>query len=548
MFSAVLTAFVVPAYQTLLEQDSGQLSTQILSNISSQLESFKVALPFLNSTVLPERPASGGLSFRPSAVARLINVLWFLSLLFSLSSALFGIFAKQWIREYLQWNQTTASPRQNVLVRQLRFEAWEDWKVPAGISAIPALLETAVVLFLIGLVVLLWTLDFVVASIITIATSITLLIASTVTVLPAFYHRCPYKSPTGWACVLIWDAIVRSYRLARRFSARHILQITTQYRRVRGLAAGVQFPNFDRSVKRLPQFQSWRQRDTYIDWLISREVSDAADVVPSDIIQPIAIKERIMQNVGEILPLSRALVWVCQASEDVKLWANAARCAETLHTHGLVKQNEAWEAGLFGSLYAVRRFLSKDRKTNQYNSSPNLSFREEDRYTLTEGRISSWKSFDYTTYLRRKGVSYRSNAPDIHDVFRVLDEAERWVFSHVFLYDIEACFTHVHWKDNRMEDWVSDHGSWARIAHYVVLMEDLITSAWQPDGPNSWREGCGRLIQTYNSVVESRNLFYTNGMHSMLLEIACMFGEVSVVDGKIGSSGTVPFMHFHGLY
>ncbi|THG97412.1 hypothetical protein EW026_g4581 [Hermanssonia centrifuga] len=210
LFSAVLTAFVVPAYGMLQQDDS----VQILSRISSKLDSFQIVLPFVNSTASACSCASDP-SFGVSTSARWINILWFLSLLFSLASALFGILAKQWIREYLQWNQTIASPRENILVRQLRSEAWVKWKVPAGIAAIPALLEIAVVLFILGLVVLLWTLDFVVALIITIAAGILLLAAFSVTTLPAFFQHCPYKSPTGWACAFIYDTITR---FKRRFT------------------------------------------------------------------------------------------------------------------------------------------------------------------------------------------------------------------------------------------------------------------------------------------------------------------------------------------
>ncbi len=80
----------------------------------------------------------------------------------------------------------------------------------AGISAIPTLLELAVVLFFTGLVVLVWTLDRVVAVVITTAVSFVILIL--VTVLPAVYCRCPYKLPTGWACVIIFNALTLSVR------------------------------------------------------------------------------------------------------------------------------------------------------------------------------------------------------------------------------------------------------------------------------------------------------------------------------------------------
>lgn len=130
-----------------------------------------------------------------------MNALFFLSLVLSLAAAFFGILAKQWLREYVQWNSPLGEPRENVLVRQVRFEAWELWNVAATISSVPALLELAMVLFLVGVVVLLCTIDDVVAIVVTIAIVAFLSLAVASTVLPVFLTRCPSKSPTAWACV-----------------------------------------------------------------------------------------------------------------------------------------------------------------------------------------------------------------------------------------------------------------------------------------------------------------------------------------------------------
>ena len=88
-----------------------------------------------------------------------MNSLWFLSLILSLASALFGILGKQWCREYMKWYSVLSRPQENIILRQVRYEAWEEWRVVSLIAAIPALLESALVLFFIGLVVYSWTLE-----------------------------------------------------------------------------------------------------------------------------------------------------------------------------------------------------------------------------------------------------------------------------------------------------------------------------------------------------------------------------------------------------
>lgn len=143
--------------------------------------------------------------FTPSTTARWINSLFFVSLVLSLAAALFGILVKQWVREYMQWNSPLATPRENVLIRQFRFEAWQAWNIATVISTVPALLEVAMILFLAGLSILLWTLDDVVAICVTTTISVFLLVVAVFTVLPVFSRRCPYKSPTAWALVLVFN-------------------------------------------------------------------------------------------------------------------------------------------------------------------------------------------------------------------------------------------------------------------------------------------------------------------------------------------------------
>ena len=190
LFSAVLTAFVIETY-TLLQPDSSNITNQLLIyGFSGQLS--RMQLTDLNLTSLITSPT-------PSTPARWINALFFISLVLSLAAALFGILAKQWLREYMQWNAPLGSSRENILIRQYRFEAWETWNVAATITSIPALLELAMILFLTGILILLWTLDDIVAVTLTVIVAALLVVVSAFTVLPVLFTRCPYKSPTAWA-------------------------------------------------------------------------------------------------------------------------------------------------------------------------------------------------------------------------------------------------------------------------------------------------------------------------------------------------------------
>lgn len=210
LFSAILTTFVVQTYQ-LLQPGGNDTTNQLIAYQIFSQGTHPNMPPTVNATISTLLATS---SFTPSPSARWINGLFFFSLVISLVAALFGIMARQWIREYLKWNAPLANPRQNVLVRQIRFESWEAWKVEAFIWSIPVLQELAMVLFLIGVVVLVWTLDDAVAISVTVLVAIFLAVILVITVLPVFVKRCPYRSPTAWACVRLVDLVLYTARLS----------------------------------------------------------------------------------------------------------------------------------------------------------------------------------------------------------------------------------------------------------------------------------------------------------------------------------------------
>ncbi|KAK7691028.1 hypothetical protein QCA50_006131 [Cerrena zonata] len=96
LFSAVLTAFLIETYTTL-KTDSGDATSEILLQISSQLASLTVAGSFINSTI----PAFSIPSFVAPQSSVRINTLWSCSLAFALITASLAILVKQWFHEYM---------------------------------------------------------------------------------------------------------------------------------------------------------------------------------------------------------------------------------------------------------------------------------------------------------------------------------------------------------------------------------------------------------------------------------------------------------------
>jgi len=199
LFSAVVTAFIIESYKAL-KQDPSEL---LLSRILAQLEGR------VNGTDILTTP-----TFTPTHSDIRVNILWFLSLIFSLTTVLVGIIALQWLREYLR-PHTDLEPQIAFSLHHLNVESVDRWYLPQIFTALPLLLQLALVLFLAGILDFLWSLNSTVAIPIAVAVGSSLLFLLCTTVLPTtqslllFLPRlpwgnmprspCPYRSPQSWA-------------------------------------------------------------------------------------------------------------------------------------------------------------------------------------------------------------------------------------------------------------------------------------------------------------------------------------------------------------
>nr|VWO97402.1 Cytochrome P450 monooxygenase AKT7 (EC (AK-toxin biosynthesis protein 7) [Ganoderma boninense] len=214
LFAAVLTPFNVESY-TFLKPDPTGPSLAVLLQISAQLNSFSVNTPFVNSTA-PYLPlANIELPFYPSDSVIMINKLWFSSLICTLASSSIALFVKQWLYE-LSRGLFGSNSRSMARRRQYRYNGLKKWHLET-IFLIPFIfLQAALILFLSGLLVLLWTLDRGVATVAAILAGILFLFLIAMTVLPVFstsgYTMVPFLTPSliaGWILRGISDAILR---------------------------------------------------------------------------------------------------------------------------------------------------------------------------------------------------------------------------------------------------------------------------------------------------------------------------------------------------
>jgi Family of unknown function (DUF6535) len=149
LYSAALTAFVVPNLQNLQVVPADQSTyyqnqtVQMLGQISQQLASTGDQI---STNPIPPSPYP---TFHSSAGVRRVNLLWLISLVYSLSAALLATLVRQWARAYMRVFQQSRNPLKAVRIRLFLFEGSK--RLPSIAELIPGLFHISLILFIWGL-------------------------------------------------------------------------------------------------------------------------------------------------------------------------------------------------------------------------------------------------------------------------------------------------------------------------------------------------------------------------------------------------------------
>jgi len=134
--------------------------------------------------------------FIPSINVRCINGLWFISLMLSLIASLLAILAKEWINEFKsRMRAPAASPRLWMLRHIAYKQGLEKWGFDGFIAILPIFLHVSLFLFLIGLCVLLQSLDNVVAWIVLAMAASVAGFYLAASIAPFWWGDCPTATP-----------------------------------------------------------------------------------------------------------------------------------------------------------------------------------------------------------------------------------------------------------------------------------------------------------------------------------------------------------------
>ncbi|KAH9071478.1 hypothetical protein EDB83DRAFT_2198475, partial [Lactarius deliciosus] len=188
LFSATVAAFLIESYKKL-SPDSGDTTNVLLTQISAQLVSIS------NGTSLASVAVQSAQPFKPTASAVRVNVLWFLSLVLSLSCALSATLMQQWARRYQELARRRGAFHRRGRMRAFIFDGINRFGMARAVATMPTLLHISVFLFFSGLVDFLFPIYTSVAYVTLGYIMVFALAYAILTVLPNIYLNCPYATP-----------------------------------------------------------------------------------------------------------------------------------------------------------------------------------------------------------------------------------------------------------------------------------------------------------------------------------------------------------------
>ncbi|KAI0260847.1 hypothetical protein BC834DRAFT_973136 [Gloeopeniophorella convolvens] len=204
LFSATVAGFLGISLQSLT-QSSQDTSAFYIARLyqSSVSENSNASVP------LPPLPDPS--SFSPSASAIWVNVLWFLSLIISLTCALLATLLQRWARQYLRLTRPAYAPHKRARIRSYLKEGVDKFYLPSVVEALPGLLHASVFLFFVGLSVFLLGINSIVFNATLSCISVSAGLYLFASLVPLFLHDSPFHTPLS---TMLWSCDVGFQRVA----------------------------------------------------------------------------------------------------------------------------------------------------------------------------------------------------------------------------------------------------------------------------------------------------------------------------------------------
>ena len=124
-----------------------------------------------------------------------MNIIWIISLVFSLSAALLATLVQQWARDHMHIYQRYGHPLRIARIRQYLHEGVKNWHMRGIAEAVPGLVHISLLLFLAGLTDFLRNTYRSVGNVAVVLISLYALLYAIATVAPVVNPQSPYRTP-----------------------------------------------------------------------------------------------------------------------------------------------------------------------------------------------------------------------------------------------------------------------------------------------------------------------------------------------------------------
>ncbi|KAI9439583.1 hypothetical protein H4582DRAFT_1850754 [Lactarius indigo] len=185
VFSSTVATFITMSYPKL-QQDPNVITQSLLAQISQQLSTTNDTSPTASSSAQ---------SFTPSTSVVFVNLVWFLSLVLSLTSAILATFLQQWARRHLQVIQRNHEPHVRAHIQEYLFRGIRRFRTFSLVETLPFLLLVSLLLFFAGLVVFAFLANHSVAYYTLVTVGFFFVLYIYLTLIPLTHHDCPFYTP-----------------------------------------------------------------------------------------------------------------------------------------------------------------------------------------------------------------------------------------------------------------------------------------------------------------------------------------------------------------
>jgi hypothetical protein len=143
----------------------------------------------------------------PAASIVAVNMMWLISLVLNIISALFATLTLQWTRRYTHLPQVHRAPRDREHCRSFLFLGTLTYDMDHAVATTIMLLHLSVFLFLVGLAIFFFTIHKVVAIVVSVAVGLFGVVYLMLTVLACIDRSCPYRTPLSDVWCSRWERL-----------------------------------------------------------------------------------------------------------------------------------------------------------------------------------------------------------------------------------------------------------------------------------------------------------------------------------------------------